>query len=344
MKYLVLLPLVLLAACGKSAEEDAAAPDPVAQVRTAPAQLGSASDDLQVYGATEALPGSTQAVIAPAEAIVSSIVTPTGTAVGRGQAILSLKASPATRAAIAKAASDIRQAQAAYARATRLRADGLASDADVETARAALTSATAARSGTAMGDSVTLRAPVSGTVQGLTAKPGDQVAGGTLLATIGTVSGLRAKFGVDPALAPRLHPGAPIMISTIGGGAEVKAAVVGVDPQVDPSTRLASVYVAVPTDLHMGAGEPLRATLQVGAATTGIAIPYAALLDDGGRSYVFVVKGGVAKRRDVSPGNSMGDQIAILKGLQPGERVVVEGGTALEDGMKVSEPGAGEKK
>jgi multidrug efflux pump subunit AcrA (membrane-fusion protein) len=40
----------------------------------------------------------------------------------------------------------------------------------------------------------------------------------------------------------------------------------------------------------------------------------------------------------------MGDRIQILKGLQPGERVVVEGGTALEDDMKVTEPTAGAKK
>jgi multidrug efflux pump subunit AcrA (membrane-fusion protein) len=51
------------------------------------------------------------------------------------------------------------------------------------------------------------------------------------------------------------------------------------------------------------------------------------------------VKNGVAKSRDVSPGNSAGDRIQILKGLQPGEKVVTEGGTALEDGMKVTEQG-----
>jgi len=45
----------------------------------------------------------------------------------------------------------------------------------------------------------------------------------------------------------------------------------------------------------------------------------------------------VARSRDVSPGNSSGDRVQILKGLQPGEKVVTEGGTALEDGMKVAE-------
>ncbi|WP_186728769.1 efflux RND transporter periplasmic adaptor subunit [Sphingomonas panacisoli] len=344
MKTLAFLPLFLLAACGGGAEEEKA-PEPTAQVRTAPAELGSSTDAVSVYGATEATPGSTRAIIAPAEAIVVSVSAPTGTAVGHGAVVITLRASPATQAAIAKAAADAGQAQAAYQRALRLRKDGLVSDADVETARAAVASANAARMGTGMGGSVALRAPVAGTVQNLTVKPGDQVAAGTSLATIGTLGDLRAKFGVDPALAPRLHPGLPIKMSTINGGAETDATIIGVDPQVDPTTRLASVYAAVPAGMRLGAGEPLRASLQVGATATGITIPYAALLDNGGKSYVFVVKGGVAKEREVSPGNSMGDRIQILKGLQPGERVVIEGGTALEDDMKVVEPApAGAKK
>ena len=68
-------------------------------------------------------------------------------------------------------------------------------------------------------------------------------------------------------------------------------------------------------------------------------MPYAALLDDGGRSYVFVVKDGVARSRNVVPGSSAGDSIAIASGVAPGERVVVAGGTALDDGMKVRDAG-----
>ena len=37
------------------------------------------------------------------------------------------------------------------------------------------------------------------------------------------------------------------------------------------------------------------------------------------------------------PGSSSGDRIAILRGLNVRERVVTEGGTALEDAMKVRE-------
>jgi RND family efflux transporter MFP subunit len=179
-------------------------------------------------------------------------------------------------------------------------------------------------------------------VQNLTARPGDLIAAGTAVATIGALGDLRARFGVDPAMAARIHPGQPVEITPINAATKILSSVSGVDPQVDATTRLASVFTRVPGGQGVGAGEPLRATIGVGGTSQGITIPYSALLDDGGRSYVFVVEGGVAKSRDVSPGNSAGDRIQILKGLQPGERVVTEGGTALEDGMKVREdvPGA----
>jgi RND family efflux transporter MFP subunit len=343
IRYSVLIPFALLAGCS-AAEEEAAAPEPVATVRVAPATLGASSNDVVAYGATEAAPGDNQSLVAPAEAVIGTVLAPTGTAVGRGQAVVILRASPATAVAAGKAASDVQVARAALARALRLRADGLVSDADVETARAAAQTANTAAAHLGIGGGgLTLRAPAAGTVQNLNAKPGDQVAAGTTIASIAKPGDLRARISVDPAVAQRIHPGQSIRIQPVNGGAESNVAVVGVDPQIDPTTRLASVFVRVPGS-GMGAGTPIRATLSVGATASGITIPYAALLDDGGRSYVFVVKNGVAKSVDVSPGNTSGDRVEILKGLSANDSVVTEGGTALEDGMKVKLAGAGASK
>lgn len=330
--------LVLLAACGGGAPDEEKKPEATAQVHTAPASMASSGNDVSVYGTAEAGPGGARAIIAPAEAIVTTVNAPTGTSVGAGQVVVTLRPSPATRIEIARNASDLAIASAAYQRAVRMRADGLVSNADVETARGAFAAAGAtSRNLGIRGGVATVRAPGGGTVQGLTVKPGDQVAAGATIASIGAVGDVRARFGVDPALARRIHPGQPISISMMDGSHAATVSVVGVDPQVDPATRLASVYARVPAGSGFGAGEPLRATLAVGASSTGVSIPYAALLDDGGKSYVFVVKGGVAKAQNVSPGNSSGDRIQILKGLNPGDKVVTEGGTALEDGMKVAE-------
>jgi RND family efflux transporter MFP subunit len=346
---LALAPLALLAACGSAGGEnkaepaaaEEAAPEPTATVRTALASQGAMVDQIQVYGAAEPGAGSEHGLSTQAEATLSRIVAPNGTAVRAGQVVAILTPSATARLDAAKAATDLAAARSALARAQRLRKDGLASDADVETARAAAQSASLTLSSAAQRNgTLVLRAPVSGTVQNITAKPGDLIAAGTTVATIGTTGELRARFGIDPALAPRVHPGQAIIVAGMNGVGGVTSAVTGVDPQVDATTRLASVYAQVPSGTGFGPGEPLRGSIRIGAGAAGLTIPYRALLDDGGRAYVFVVKDGVAHQRDVAPGSSTGDRIQILRGLQPNERVVVEGGTALEDGMKVVEEGA----
>lgn len=341
-RFTLLVMLILAAGCSKGGDspDDNSADQPIADVHVSTATLGTNGSLITAYGATEAGPGASRSLVAPAEAIVDSVYAPSGTAIGAGQAVISLRPSRASRLESAKAQSDVQAANAAYARALRLKQDGLDSNADVETARAAATAARAAVANIGIGGGITLRAPQSGTVQGLTAKPGDQIAAGTSVATIVGSGDLRARFGVDPAVLPRIRVGSTAQIQVAGGGSAVPATVIGVDPTVDATTHLGSVFVRIPASFRAAVGEPLRASLRTGASQAAITVPYSALLDDGGKSYVFVVRKGVAKRVDVAPGNSTSDTIEILKGLQPGDEVVTEGGTGLDDGMKVHVTGA----
>ena len=335
-----LLPFALLAACSSGADEEKA-PEPVALVRTAPAEFGASSDAVTIYGAAEAGASGTHALVAQSDGVVTKIVTPTGTAVGAGQMIVALRPSASARLDLVKAGNDAAVANVALARAIRLRGDGLVSDAEVDAARAAATSANATRASFgARNGTLTLRAPVAGTVQNLTARTGDLIPAGTTVATVGMVGDLRARFGVDAAIAHRLRPGQVIEIEPLSGGGKFTAAIVGVDPQADATTRLASVFVRVPTGYAAGPGTPMMARVSVGATSRGVTIPYNALLDDGGKSFVFVVENGVAHKRDVVTGSSTGDRVAVVSGISAGANVVTEGGTALEDGMKVRQQGA----
>jgi multidrug efflux system membrane fusion protein len=70
-------------------------------------------------------------------------------------------------------------------------------------------------------------------------------------------------------------------------------------------------------------------------------VPGAAMQQGASGSYVYVVKAdNTVSMRAVTPGPSSGDLISITKGLQIGERVVVDGADQLRDGAHVTVPGA----
>ncbi len=324
--------LGLLSACSSPIEEEAPAPE--ALVTTAPVTRQNVDETVQLYGVADSGPGGKASLVAPIEARLVAIDAPVGTAVMQGQAVLHLSPGPTAALDIAKARTEAQTANAAYARALRLRSDGLVSDADVETARSAQANANAAvRSMT--GKSLVLRAPLAGHVEAISAAPGDVIAAGTTMAFVSGNGAARARFGMEPGLIGQVKVGARISIARAGetkGG--LVSVVSSVDPAVDSQTRLSSLYADLPTG-SIRPGESLTGAVATGGGAASLVIPYGALLDDAGQPYVYVVARGIAYRRDIVTGASDGRHVAVLHGLGVGDNVVLEGAAALEDGMKV---------
>ena len=64
-------------------------------------------------------------------------------------------------------------------------------------------------------------------------------------------------------------------------------------------------------------------------------VPKAAIRTADGRSVVFVVKEDGVERRAITIGNTNGDQVDVLSGVNAGERVVLEPPAAMKDGDKI---------
>ena len=336
MKSLPLILALALSACSSGGEE-AGSVAPVALVKTAPATLDGASETITLYGAVDAGQAGERALSSPVEAVIASVDAPVGTKVHSGQVIVRLSPSPNVRLDVAKASADARAAGDAFARVQRLRADGLMSDGDVNAARAAATAAGATLSSLqSRGRGLTLTAPVSGTVALISGSPGDVVAGGATVARVQMAGDVRARFGIDPAAARRISVGASIRITPSGGDTPFTVRVDTIDKTADATTRLASLYARIPSSVGVGQGEALRGDLKIGeGAAQHVSVPYAALLDDGGQPFVFIVKNGIAHRRDVVVANEGEEGVSLTSGVTMGEQVVTAGGTGLEDGIKV---------
>lgn len=334
----IFLPVIALglSACSGGNADQATTTPPVALVSLAKASAGSVDQSITLYGEIERGGDSQNVLSAPVEATVLSIDAPAGSVVATGAVIARLRASPASEAQIRAAAADSSAAGQALARAQRLRTDGLASDADVEAARSrAATASALLASFNARSASLTLCAPHAGFVDSTGASAGDLVQPGTAIATMSRSGTVRARFGIDPARARSLSARSPIEVQPGDGSPPFVVAITSISPVAQAQTRMGSIMVQIPAAHGLAAGQSMSARVVTRTSGAAVTVPYAALLDDGGQPFVFVVSGGVAHRRDVQTGASDGKRAAILQGVANGDLVVTNGATGVEDGMKV---------
>lgn len=325
-----------LSGCASSNGEEDKKPEPVALVSLTPAGSGNIEQSITLYGEIERGGDSQIVLAAPIEATVVAIDAPAGSAVRSGQVIARLKASPASLAQLRAAEADATAARQALARMQRLRTDGLASDPEVEAARSRAVAASALlESYHQRGSALLLRAPHDGYVDATGASAGDLVQAGTAIATLSRTGGSKARFGIDPANARRLARDAAVQIIPADGSPPFTARITSISPTANMQTRLASVLVSIPPGRGLATGQPLSARVIVQASQAAVTIPYVAVLDDGGQPFVYVVKDGVAHRRDVEIGAVDAENVAITKGMARGEVVVSAGGAGVADGMKV---------
>ena len=107
-------------------------------------------------------------------------------------------------------------------------------------------------------------------------------------------------------------------------------------PVVDTRTRSAVVeLLASNSDGRLKSGMFSEIRLVVGAKAGAVAAPSAAVLNENGRSYVFVPVNGTAVRRDVKTGIGNDDFIQIVSGLKAGDELITFGLYGLKDGSKI---------
>jgi HlyD family secretion protein len=76
-------------------------------------------------------------------------------------------------------------------------------------------------------------------------------------------------------------------------------------------------------------------SLKVLTAANVVSVPATAVFRDGKRDAVWVVEGGVARRRDVQLGAQGDELIQVASGLTTQETVVVKGADKVTEGMQV---------
>ena len=111
-----------------------------------------------------------------------------------------------------------------------------------------------------------------------------------------------------------------------------------VDSQIDPTTGTVKMKAIFDnTDYALFPNQFVNIHLLVDVEKGVVIVPTAAIQQGPNGSFVFVVKSdNTVTVREVTPGPTQEDNIAIEDGLSAGEIVVVEGADKLKEGSKVT--------
>lgn len=118
---------------------------------------------------------------------------------------------------------------------------------------------------------------------------------------------------------------------------QYKGSITRISPFLDPETRSADVEIEIPNPEHLlKPGMFARASIDVNVRTQSMAIPRAALLTRGDQQGVFLLQDGSRVQfRTVEIGRIQGENVEILRGVDPGTIIVSGGAQNLNDGDTV---------
>jgi membrane fusion protein, multidrug efflux system len=328
--------LVLVGACKKNATPPAPPPPEVAVVEVQPRRLPTSFEftgEVQPYRRVE--------VRARVDGVIEARPFTEGSVVKPGQILYRLdqvRPEAAYRTALARA----QNAQSTLARLQPLVKENAVAQQDVDNAEAELKAAQGdlAEAKKNLDDAV-VRAEIQGRVGRTNLEAGARVTGPSdLLTTIDVLDPVYVSFRPsaqqllawkqDSAAKKLIQRGSALAVGvTLADGSQFPGTgkLDFVAPSLDAATGTQEFRALFRNpDYLLVPGQFVRVRLAGFTRDSALAIPQRAIQQALGRQFVYVVgKGDTVATRDVQPGPWSGTLWIIDKGLQPGERVVVDG-------------------
>jgi cobalt-zinc-cadmium efflux system membrane fusion protein len=352
--------LLGLAGCGKSGEQAAtgasqAQPGSSRELKLPessrkflviePAGAADSAFERTYFGRTAFRPKALSAVTPLFAGRVISVAVEPGQAVKAGATLFVIDSPDvlALRSGLAQARLKVQVADEVLARQTEMVKRGVGLEIErfeaemkAREARSELQRAerNAALAGPGEGTKVYVRAPVAGIVVTVKTTVGATVqAGGDALVEVGDPKALWVVADVPEGEADLVAKAARAEVAIAALNVRLPGRVAGIAPKSDAETRRTPFYVELegrPESLR--AGLLARVTVSGSTSRAELTLPVSAvLLKEGGRRIVYVEDpSGRFLAREVEVGDESGGRVRVLKGLQPGERVVMRGALLVD--------------
>ena len=248
----------------------------------------------------------------------------------------------------AKAQYDVTSAKVAAARSqvqmVQAKADSAKANIDVIQAKSRSAQAVVQETQIPLSDTE-LKSPLNGVVLEKSVEKGTLVSVGDKAFVVADTSSVKAVFGVADVAVADMKLGATLSVeSETMPGKEFQGQITSVFPAADSKSRAFNVEVTIANPDYLLRSNMI-VSLRVGTRQATMAQPLVPLnaviksrsTANGYAVMVVTEEGGQqrARLRDVKLGESFGNAVAVAEGLKPGDRVIITGGTMVNDGEQV---------
>lgn len=191
-----------------------------------------------------------------------------------------------------------------------------------------------------------LHAPFDGTIGIAAIEVGQYVTPGTVFATLQDRSQMRVDFNLTEQDVIKVRQGYTVTATSEQSGASITGEVTGINPKIDPNSRLVMVRAVLPdAGDQLTPGQFLRVRVNLPAEPDIIALPQTVVVTSLYGDSVYVARQEtpegakepvtVAKQVFVKLGRRFNDQIEITDGLKVGDQVINAGQNRLNSGAVV---------
>ena len=237
------------------------------------------------------------------------------------------------QAALDEAAANLRQVELEFERSRDLRRQKLISQADFDKASANLGAAKARRDSARAAldeareqlDDTVIEAPYSGVVVERHVEPGESVSPGQPIMSGYSTTELRVGAEVPQSLIGKLREHRSARVIRLEDGQSVEVTKITIHPFADPQNHAFRVRFDLPgSPGGLYPGMLVKVALTTGS-TERLLVPREALVSRSEVNAVYVLDdAGRLSLRQVRPGNTYGDRVEILAGLDENELVALD--------------------
>ncbi|WP_143310785.1 efflux RND transporter periplasmic adaptor subunit [Chitinophaga vietnamensis] len=178
-------------------------------------------------------------------------------------------------------------------------------------------------------------APISGVVDAVIAKIGDNAMPGVPAFRVVNTNNLKVTANVAEAYAGLIKPNNPVIITFPDVNRELRTNIGFSSRTIDPLSRTITVEVPLKPDPALRPNMIARIRIIDYSANNAIVIPVGVIQYASGKPYVIVAGSNngkmVAQRRNIEIGRTYNDKAEITSGLKAGEKIVTTGFQGLND-------------